>query len=222
MLGRDRAANPRRKHFLILGPESGRFGWLKKVRHLQKNYNCQWAFLRGKDPKCIFHNLGNLRQPLASIPTSRERVLPTEWHVRTILGDCISKAKVITVQELQFRQYALISDFLDLAHLSVQEEAALATNWIKDRPEGLKLQKLVLATMTGPVLSSSPRNLTSAVQYAIDRCKSMSPGKRLIPHENNQHLQGIFPRIWQSFDVIFCRICTSIAVCCFKYRWWKF
>ena len=55
---------------------------------------------------------GNLLQPLESTPASRERVVPTEWQVRAVLGDCISKAKVITVQEPQYRQYALISDFL--------------------------------------------------------------------------------------------------------------
>ena len=54
-----------------------------------------------------------------------------------------------TVYQRQYRQQALISDFLDLANLSVQEEAALATNWIDDRPEGLKLQNLELATMAG-------------------------------------------------------------------------
>ena len=40
----------------------------------------------------------------------------------------------------QHRQYLLISDFLDLANLGIQEEAALATNWIKDRPEGWTLR----------------------------------------------------------------------------------
>ena len=66
-------------------------------------------------------------RPLESIPASRERMVPTEWQVRTVLGDYTSKAKVIKAQGPQYRQYALISDFLDLAHLSIQEEAALAT-----------------------------------------------------------------------------------------------
>ena len=74
---------------------------------------------------------------------------------------------MIPVQAPQYRQYVLISDFLDLARLSIQEEAAFATNWIKDRPEGLKLQNLALATMTGPALSNLQRKLTADVQYAI-------------------------------------------------------
>ena len=38
------------KHFLILGPETGRIWWLKKVQYLQKKYHCQWTILRGKTP----------------------------------------------------------------------------------------------------------------------------------------------------------------------------
>ena len=37
-----------------------------------EKYHCQWTFLRGKKPKWIFHNLGNLSRPLESIPASRE------------------------------------------------------------------------------------------------------------------------------------------------------
>ena len=151
------------KHFLILGPETGRIWWLKKVQHLQQKYRCQWTFLRGKNPGGFFHNLGNLLRPLESIPVLRERVVPTEWQVRTILADCISKARVITVQAPQYRQHALISDSLDLGNLSVQEEAALATNWIDDRPGGLRLQNLALTTMAGPVMSKFQKNRTADV-----------------------------------------------------------
>ena len=88
----------------------------------------------------------------------------------------ISKTKVISIQAPQYRQYALISDFLDLAKWSIQEEAALATKWIKDRPEGLKLQNLALATMTGPSLRSLPKKLTADVQYAIEKYESLGQG----------------------------------------------
>ena len=54
---------------------------------------------------------------------------------------------MISIQAPQYLQFALISDFLDLANLSTIEEATLATNWIKDRPEGLKLQNLALSTI---------------------------------------------------------------------------
>ena len=136
-------------HFLVLGSESGKIWWLTKVQYLHKECRCHWALLRGKNLKWIFHNLGTLLRPPELVPASREHVVPTEWQVRTVLGDCISKARDISIQAPQCAQHALISDFLDLANLSIREEAALATNWIKDRPEGLKLQNLALATMTG-------------------------------------------------------------------------
>ena len=41
--------------------------------------------------------VGNLLQPLEFVPESRKHVLPTEWQVRTVLGDCISKANVISI-----------------------------------------------------------------------------------------------------------------------------
>ena len=181
------------KHFLIWRPESGKIWWLKKVQNLQKKYHYQWILLHGKKPKWIFHNFGNLLCPLELVPASRERVVPTEWQVRTVLGDCTSKAKVISIQAPQYRQYSLISDFMDLDNLSIREEATLATNWIKDRPEGLKLQNLALATMTGPALSSLPRNLTADVKYALNICESLSSGKQWILHLNPSAIAKVFP-----------------------------
>ena len=63
----------------------------------------------------------------------------------------IEYPKVISTRAPQYRQHALISDFLDHAKLSIQEDAALATSWIK----GFTLQNLALATMTGPSSTKS-------------------------------------------------------------------
>ena len=126
--------------------------------------------------------------PLELVPASGERVVPTEWQVRY----CMSRARVIPVQAPQYRQYALISDILDLTHLSIQEGAALATNWIKDRLEGLKIQNFALAAMTGPVLSSLPRNLTADVQCAFNECESSGSGQQLILHGNPSALARDF------------------------------
>ena len=145
-----------------------------------------------ESPKWNFHNFVNLFSALESVPASREHVVPTEWQVRTVLGDCTSKAKVISIQAPQYRQCALISDFLDLANLSIREEAALATNWIKDRPEGLKLQNLALATMTGPAMSSLPKKMTADVQYAINKCESLGSGKQLILHGHSSAIAQDF------------------------------
>ena len=82
------------------------------------------------------------------------------------------------------RQQALISDFLDLAKLSIREQAALAMNWIKDRPEGLMLQNLALATMTSHAMSSLPENTTADFQHAINKCETLGSGKQLSHHGN--------------------------------------
>ena len=94
----------------------------------------------------FFHNIGKFLRSLELTPASRERVFPTQWEVRTVHGDCISREKVIPAQAAQNRQYALISDFLDLVKLSIQEEAASVTNWIQNRSEGLKRQNLAWVT----------------------------------------------------------------------------
>ena len=65
---------------------------------------------------------------------------------------------MISIQAPQYRQHALISDFLDFANLSIKEEAALATNWIKGRPEGLKL------LCDRPSDEQLPKNMTADVQ----------------------------------------------------------
>ena len=62
----------------------------------------RWTLLRGKTPKWIFHNLGILLQPLEFVPDSRKHVVPTEWQVRTVLGDCMSKARGI-----QFKRHSI-------------------------------------------------------------------------------------------------------------------
>ena len=103
---------------------------------------------------------------------------------------------MIPDQAPQYRQHALISDFLDLAHLSLQEEAALVTaNWIKDRPEGLKLQNLTLATRTGPVLSSLLKNLTADVQCAINKCGSLGSGQQLVLHGPSAIARDFSPKM---------------------------
>ena len=91
------------EYFLILGP--GKIWWLKKVQYLQKKYHCQWALMRGNKPKWIFHNFGDFLQPLEFVRASRERVVPTEWQVPTVLGDCFSKTKLISIRAPRYRQY---------------------------------------------------------------------------------------------------------------------
>ena len=63
------------KHFLIFGPESG------KIWCVKKRTTCP-----EKVPLPVGTAAGNLLRPLELVPASRERVVPTEWQVRTVLG----------------------------------------------------------------------------------------------------------------------------------------
>ena len=60
----------------------------------------------------------------------------------------------------------------------------MVTNWIKNRPEGLQIQDLAFASMTGAAMSNLPKKFTADVQHAIDKCESLGSGKRLILHRN--------------------------------------
>ena len=140
-----------------------------------------------------------------------------EWFLfEQILGDCISKTRVITVRAPQYRQHALMSDFLDLANLSLQEEAASATNWIDDRPEGLTLQNLALATIAGPVMSNSPKILTANVQHAINKSESLGSWKQLILHGNPSAITRNFSPCMAVLRRHFCRMRISNAACYFR------
>ena len=134
------------------------------------------------------------RQSFAStgVTTSLEwgEWFPQSGKYAQFLEDCTSRAKVIRAQAPQHRQYALISDFLDRANLIIQKEAALATNWIKDRPEGLQLQNLTLATRTGRSTGSLPENLTADVHHAINKCETLGSGKQVILHGNPTAPEG--------------------------------
>ena len=82
------------KHFLIfLGPEPGKTWGLKKVQYLQKKVPLPVDPPAWRETQVDFLKLGNLSRPLELIPASREREVPAEWQVRTVLGDCMSRAK---------------------------------------------------------------------------------------------------------------------------------
>ena len=86
----------------------------------------------------------------------------------------------------------------------------MVTNWIKDPPEGLKLQNLALATFTGPALRSYPENYDRrCAQHALKTCESSGSGKQLILHGipiGNR--RGFFTAYVSSSSSFFCRICS--------------
>ena len=126
--------------------------------------------------------------------SSREHLVRTEWQVRTVLGDCTYPRQ----KWHQFERHSigktrsLISDFLDFSNLSIREEAALARNRIKDRPEGLKLQNLTLANWISPAVRSQLKIITADVLHAINSCESLGSGKQLILHGNSSAIAKEF------------------------------
>ena len=145
----------------------------KRYSTFRKSITANGLSCVARNPSGFFHNFGNLLKPVALVPDSRKHLVRTEWLVRTVLGDSISKGKVISIQVPQYRQYALVSDFLDLANLAIREEAALAT-------------------MTGPAMSSLTKNRTADVQYAIHKCESLGSRKELILHGNPSAIAADF------------------------------
>ena len=115
-----------------------------------------WALLQGRQPKWFFLILAIFHNHFEFVPISRERVVPTERQVRTVLVDCMSKAKVISIQTPRYRQFALISDFLDLAHLSTREEQNHPRIGSKTDPKGWNFRILCCP-------------LLQAQQYAVIR-----------------------------------------------------
>ena len=83
--------------------------------------------LAWQETQVDFSYFGNHLHQFELVPNSRKHGVPTEWQVRTVLGNCVTKARIISIQAPRYRQHALVSDFLDLANLSMRDEAVLAT-----------------------------------------------------------------------------------------------
>ena len=80
--------------------------WDQKQEEFGEKVPLPMDFPAWKNPKWIFHNLGNLLRPLESILIPRERVVPTEWHVRKNTWRLYIRGKGNTVQAPQHRQHA--------------------------------------------------------------------------------------------------------------------
>ena len=192
------------KHFLFFGTrirndlvvEEGPIPWEK--------YHSQWTLLRGTKPKWIFHTFGNLLQPLELLPDSRKHVVPTEWQVRTVLGDCLSKSKdhfgsratasaVCADQwppgSFQFGRSrgSSIGHELDQGP-TWRVEASESCQGLCDRPSDEQFTSKIWLQMF-----SMP--LTNANHWAQGNNGSFTGIHR--------QLQRIFHRMWQSFDFIF-------------------
>ena len=148
--------------------------------------------MRGRTLKWIFHHSGSLLQPLEFVPEPRKHFIPTQLQVRIVLGQSTSQASVISIQAPQCRRYALISDFLDFAKLSIRDEAT----WQRIGSR-IDLKEESFRTLHWPLLqlqmSSSPKNVITDVQQAINTCESFGLRETVDPsRESIGNCKGFF------------------------------
>ena len=79
-----------RKQFLIVGPKSGKIWWLKEGAIPSEEVSLP---MDSPARKATHVNFDDLSQPVEFVSISRERFVPTEWHVHSVLGDWKSKAQ---------------------------------------------------------------------------------------------------------------------------------
>ena len=100
--------------------------------------------------------------------------------------------------------------------MSIREEETLGTEWIKDRPEGLKTSEPCIGHYDRP-------SCTQSTEKYHCRCSARHLQMRVIEiretsdpsRESIGKCRGIFSAYGSSSHVISYRICTSNAVCCF-------
>ena len=95
----------------------------------------------------------------------------------------------------------------------------MATNWIKDGPEGLKLQNLALATMTGPAMSSLPKHTKADVEYAINKCESETFGPS---RESIGNCTGFFTAYGSPSTSSFADYANPVLYDSLRHHWWQF
>ena len=76
----------------------------------------------------------------------------------------------------------------------------MATNWIDDRPEGIRLQNLAVTNMTGRVMSSWPKNLSAEVLQAIKKCEIFGFREGIDPSLEPTAIAMVFP-LFFFFDI---------------------
>ena len=166
----------------------------KKVHYLQKKYHCLWTLLRGEKPKWIFHNLSNPLRPLESVPASRERLVPTEWQVRTVLGVCIPRAEVIPAQAPQYPQRALLSDFLDLVQYEYKRRSSIGHELVQGPTRRVETTEPYVGYQDGPIYkqftekSDCRRPLRNSQMRVFGLRETIDPSRESIGN-----CKGFFP-----------------------------
>ena len=198
--------------FFFWDPNHERFGGWRRYNTFRKSSIASGTLLRGKNPSGCFIIFAISYNHLSFVPASRERVVPTNWQVRAISWRPYVQGK---------------SDFNSSATVSaICADQGLPGSWKFEHTKGsnigheldqgptwrLKLQILVLITITGPAIRSYPKNTTANVQHALEKCESLGSRKLLSLHGNPSAIARDFSPHISVFRRHFCRICSLSAV----------
>ena len=176
--------------FLFWDQDQERFGGWKRC-NISRKVPLPMNLLRGEKPKLILHNLAIFCVHWSFMPASRERVVPTEWQVRTVLGGCVSRAKVLP---------------------GLCPSECTRASRIDPRSENF-----TSATRTGRSTGSLQENLTADVHCAINKFESLGSGKQLILHGNPSAIAKGFFSVYGSPPTSFFAECalpmlSSVAI----------
>ena len=139
-----------------------------------------------------FHNLDDLLQPLEVVPISRERVVPTEWQVLSVLGDCIWKAKS------DFDSSATVSAICADQRRpgSCKIEYKRRSNIGHELDHGPTQRDETSEPSVGhnyrPSITQLSKKMAADVQHALEKCESLGSGKQLILHGNPSAITGYY------------------------------
>ena len=93
----------------------------------------------------------------------------------------------------------------------------MATNWTKDRLEGVEASERCAGHHDGPSVEQFTAKSERGHPERLDKCESLGPTQYMILHGNPigtcKELSSANGSPSTSF---FCQICTSGAVCCFR------
>ena len=108
------------------------------------------------------------------------------WFQRNVKSEQFLEIVYPRQKWFQIKRYSIGNmrwsvTFLDLAKLSIREEAALATNWIKNRHEGLNLQNLALATMTSLAVAQSTEKYDCRCPVRHNKCEIVGLKETIDP-----------------------------------------
>ena len=188
VLGRGRAPNLRRYAFSDCGTR------IRKDLVLEEGTNTSRESTTANGPSCLARNQSGFFIILAISYNHLSSCQPpvSEWFQRKGKSEqfweiVYPRAKVISIQAPQYRQYALISGFLDFANLSIREEGSIGHE-LDQGPGRVEASEPCLGHYDRPRCKQS----TEKCDCRFNTCESLGSGRQLIFHGNPSAIARAF------------------------------